>query len=555
LSPGTSRAAPYGIGRVRSSLVAYSIGKAITAPLSLLLVLLLAALMPREQYAAYVSAVALLEIGVVLGTFGVEWVMQTALAGIQVRGNAAQLRRAVLRLGALPCVTYTAAGALLWTLADHVSAWLGGVAPVAVLQLAGILLALEGPARVLRDSLMAVLLLQRIAQVSQVVRVVGTCAGVYVSVAWLAPGEPLQAATVLRIEIAVAALALIVAIVGLGWHLRGRAAGQDPSIAAWVGWPSVRFAAHAYVSIVLMLLIGTDVMTTLVARHLGVEATASFGFVVRLLETARRYLPMDLFWGVVRPAAIGRYESGGRDARRLMQDCNRMIDANLIAVAGVFTASVVAGDVLVQLLSGGKVHDAGWLLVCLVPLLAGHTVRRGTELMAYTLGHSARFARAAFACLLAVPLSVLLLTHTGVPHGAPIAVLITDGLFIAVAVHGLRALGDPVQFSLTRWQRLVWTTVLASAAGWTMRALCTGTAPAVTPWLEAMSWSMSSSMSWPMPWALHALDLLAQPLIAAGLGTLAALVAFVAALRGFKVIAPGDTLLIRLQPDPEEQPS
>jgi hypothetical protein len=58
-----------------------------------------------------------------------------------------------------------------------------------------------------------------------------------------------------------------------------------------------------------------------------------------------------------------------------------------------------------------------------------------------------------------------------------------------------------------------------------------------------------------MPWALHALDLLAQPLIAAGLGTLAALVAFVAALRGFKVIAPGDTLLIRLQPDPEEQPS
>jgi hypothetical protein len=198
-----------------------------------------------------------------------------------------------------------------------------------------------------------------------------------------------------------------------------------------------------------------------------VEATASFGFVVRLLETARRYLPMDLFWGVVRPAAIGRYESGGRDARRLMQDCNRMIDANLIAVAGVFTASVVAGDVLVQLLSGGKVHDAGWLLVCLVPLLAGHTVRRGTELMAYTLGHSARFARAAFACLLAVPLSVLLLTHTGVPHGAPIAVLITDGLFIAVAVHGLRALGDPVQFSLTRWQRLVWTTVLASAAGWT----------------------------------------------------------------------------------------
>lgn len=543
MTPGSSSAAPYAIGRVRSSLVAYSIGKAITAPLSLLLVLLLAALMPREQYAAYVSAVALLEIGVVLGTFGVEWVMQTALAAIQVRGNAAQLRRAVLRLGALPCLTYAAAGGLLWAVADHVSAWLGGVAPAAVLQLAGILLVLEGPARVLRDSLMAVLLLQRIAQVSQVVRVVGTCTGVYLSVAWLAPGEPLQAATVLRIEIAVAAVALIVAMVGLGWHLRGRTSGQDPSIGAWVGWPSARFAVHAYLSIVLMLLIGTDVMTTLVARHLGVEATASFGFVVRLLETARRYLPMDLFWGVVRPAAIGRFESGGRDARKLMEDCNRMIDANLIAVAGVLTVSLVAGDALVQLLSRGKVHDGGWLLVCLVPLLAGHTVRRGTELMAYTLSHSARFARAAIACLLAVPLSVLLLTHTGVPHGAPAAVLITDVVFIAAAVHGLRALGDPVQFSLVRWKRLIWVVALASAAGWAVRGLCTGTGSAATPWLEGM------------PWFMHALDLLAQPLIAAGLGALTACAAFVAALQGLRVIAPGESLLIRLQPDPQEPPS
>lgn len=540
MSADPSASGPYGARRVRSSLLAYSIGKAITAPLSLLLVLMLAALMPRPQYAAYVAAVALLEIGVVLCTFGVEWVMQTALAAIRVHGNAAQLRRAVLWLGMMPCVSYAAGGALLWVLAEPASAAIGQVAPASVLQLTALLLMLEGPARMLRDSLMAVLLLQRIAQISQVVRVAGTFAGVTATAAWGPSGEPLAADTVLRIEIAVAAVALVVAIGGLAWHLRGRRSGESAAIGAWVGGHSVRFAFHAYSSIVLMLLIGTDVMTALVARHLGVEATASFGFVVRLVETARRYLPMDLFWGVVRPAAMGRYESGGRDAHRLMADCNRMIDANLIAVSFVLTMALVAGDVLVRTLSRGQVHDGGWLLVALVPLLATHTVRRGTELMAYTCGHSGHFARAALSSLLAVPLSVLLLTQTALPHGAAVAVLATDLLFIVMAVRGLRALGDPVQFSLSRWWRLALAMLIATAAGDLARRVAEDVSShAPLPWLDTASRLTGSQ---------H----MAAPLIAAIAGCIAAALVFVWALRALHVVQAGDVLLIRLKPDPEE---
>jgi hypothetical protein len=46
-----------------------------------------------------------------------------------------------------------------------------------------------------------------------------------------------------------------------------------------------------------------------------------------------------------------------------------------------------------------------------------------------------------------------------------------------------------------------------------------------------------------------------QPLFAAAWGVMAALVVFVVSLRAFRVIAPGDALLIRLQPDPEESPT
>jgi hypothetical protein len=120
------RPQPYSGAQIRASLVAYSIGKAISAPLSLLLILLLASVMQRSEYAGYIAATAVLEICVVLGCFGVEWVMQTALAAIRVHGNGLQLRRAVFRLGAVPFLTYGLLGTALWVQAPLVSELLGG---------------------------------------------------------------------------------------------------------------------------------------------------------------------------------------------------------------------------------------------------------------------------------------------------------------------------------------------------------------------------------------------------------------------------------------------
>lgn len=459
--------APFSIGRVRAGLLAYSIGKAISAPLSLLLILMLAALLPREEYAGYIAAAAVLEIGVVLGSFGVEWVMQTAIAGILVHGNRRQLQRAVRCLGCLPFITYAGLATVFWFHADLVSHALGRVASADLLRLYAVVLAIEGPTRVLRDSLMSIMLLQRIAQVSLVVRVVlvfvlvGAAHGI---------GAPLTAADIARFEIAAALIALTITLLALRGHLSqpSGAAGGEASIGRWVGWQSVRFAAHAYTSVVLMLLVGTDVMTALVARCLGAEATAAFGLMVRLLEMARRYLPADLFWGVVRPAAIGRYEAGARNPRLLMLDCNRMIDANLLAVGLAMALTMSIGDVLVHQASRGRVEGAA-LLLALLPLLASHSVRRAIELFAYTRGHSARFAQAALACLMGPPLAVVLMRLTGLPHAAAWSVLAADLLFIGLAVRALRSVREPLHFNLDRWCRIAAVTVLAGGAGLAVR--------------------------------------------------------------------------------------
>jgi hypothetical protein len=189
---------------------------------------------------------------------------------------------------------------------------------------------------------------------------------------------------------------------------------------------------------------------------------------VRLLEMARRYLPADLFWGVVRPAAIGRYEAGERNPRLLMQDCNRMIDANLLAVGLAMALTLSIGDVLVHQASRGRIEGAA-LFLALLPLLASHSVRRATELFAYTRGQSARFAKAALACLMAPPLAVLLMRLTGLPHAAAWSVLVADLLFIVLAVRALRSVKEPLRFNLDRWRRIAAVAALAGVAGIAVR--------------------------------------------------------------------------------------
>jgi hypothetical protein len=455
-------------------MIAFAIGKSISAPLSFVLILILAAIMSRAEYASYVATIAILEIGIVLGSFGVEWVTQTALAGIRVRGNAAQLRHAVLLLGVLPVTPYLLLAGALWQFAPYLSDGMSGVASVEVLRLYALVLAIEGPTRILRDSLMAALLLQRSAQVSQVLRVLVVFLFV---VAASVDGSPINAVDVARAEINAALVSLATVLIAILHFLivERPLHRMDNSIDQWVGWHSVRFAGHAYGSIVMMLLIGTDVMTALVARYLGVDATAAFGFVVRLVETARRYLPTDMFWGVLRPAAIGRYEDKGRDPSPLLIDCNRMVEANFLVVGIGLSIALAAGDDLVRILARGNVDPPTLLLAALLPILATHSLRRGVELFAYVRGRSALFVRAALTCLIAPIIAAASLSTIGTAHGAPLALLITDSVFIGLAIFGLRRRGEPIAFNVGRWLRLSGAIAAAGALGFVLGATVPGT--------------------------------------------------------------------------------
>jgi hypothetical protein len=183
----------------------------------------------------------------------------------------------------------------------------------------------------------------------------------------------------------------------------------------------------------MMMTLGTDLLIALVARHLGPEATAAFGFAVRWLEVIRRHLPVDLFWGAVRPAVIARHQAAGRNPEVLLHDAWRMVGANLLAVLLALGLALTVGDALLGWLSSGRVPVMPGLLACLVLLLVGHTLRRVLELMAYLSGASGAFALASVLCL-AGPVAVsAALTLWPIPHAAVLAAVTVDLLVVSLA--------------------------------------------------------------------------------------------------------------------------
>ena len=454
----------YSNRNIRDSLRAFALGKVLTAPGSILLVFLYATFMAREQYAAYVAATAVLEVSMSLGTCGIDWLTQTVIPSIRVKGTNAQLRAAVRRLIGLQVIPYCLLGIGILVLAPWLSRMLSGVVPAEVLRIYGVVVAVEGVSRLLRDQILGALMMQRMVQLLQIFRLVlmlgGLCA-----LHFLGPG--VTAWHVAFLELSASVGTVLIAGVALAHHLRSAAGvpGDDRNIGAWFGRGSVRFAFNAYCSFLLSICIGTELATGLVARYLGADATAQFGFATRLVEQVRRFLPLDLVWVVIRPALIGRFERQGRNFAVLSNDVGLILRANLLLLGIAAVVFIGAGSELVLVFTHGNIHLMPFLLASLLPLVLGHTLRRSLELMTYLIGRSNLFLYGSLATI-AAPL--LLLTYLDVFKSlylVGVAIGVAELLCSVIVFAGLARSGHPVQVTPSVWLKLIGIVLACGAVG------------------------------------------------------------------------------------------
>lgn len=459
----------YSAKNIRHSVRYFAIGKALTAPASVLLVFLFATFMPRPEYAAYIAATAMLELLLAFGTLGLDWLSQTVVPAVRTAGTVAQLRRSVFRLMSMQCLSYLVIGLFIGVFAGQVSSWLSGVVPPEIVRLYAFTLTIEGIGRMLRDQLLAALLIQRAVQGLQIFRLLLMMS---VLVSLHLTGVPVTAWYIAIADLCAAAGTVLIG----GWvlwrylHSQSVEAGAATAIDEWFGARSIRFAASAYGSFLLTISLGPEVATAIVARTLGVEATAQFGFAARMAEQVRRFLPMDLLWVVVRPALAGRFEAGGRDFARLVSDVSTILRANLLLLGAVAVAFIGAGDLVMNRLTRNSVHLPAFVLaVMLLPVL-GHGLRRALELLTFMIGQARLFLVGSFASLLVPALLFLLLPIYGSLYVVGLSMGAAEALFSASVLFLLRYGGRRVEIDVFRWVRL---SAVIAVAGIGCRLLAT----------------------------------------------------------------------------------
>ena len=459
----------YSQGNIRASLQKFALGKAITAPGTFLLVLVLAATMPGPEYAAYVVALSGMELALAVSTLGLDWLMQATIPSARTHGNARQLKKLIALLALLQTVPVMLCGGCFWFFSAFISRGLGGVAPPELIEFFGLIVISEGlGGRMLRDQILSALLMQGAVQVLSLLRLL--IMGAAVLWFWM-QGVTITALLISSAELAAALVTVVGGVVALLLYISAPAAEQvhDTSIKRWLGPESFRLAYHAYGSFLLTLCLSPALSTIFVARYLGADATAAFGFMTRIIDQVRRLLPMDLLWSLIRPALIGRYETLGRSFQILTKDVSLILRANLILLGAATVVFFGIGEQLIDTATQGKVHLPPFLLALFMLQVLGHSVRRSLELMSFVVGQSHLFLRGACASL-AVPLLVLLLMPVFPSlYLVVLAMAVAEALFSGIVAFGLHRSIQPLRINVSHW--LAFAAVVAGS-GLAAAAIC-----------------------------------------------------------------------------------
>jgi len=235
---------------------------------------------------------------------------------------------------------------------------------------------------------------------------------------------------------------LLIALTLLAVHLRslGTRRGARVGGALPTGAQMRHMALHNYASLVLNQPYSPQALLLVAGLFLPASTTAMLGFARNLAELIRRYQPVEMLLGLLRPMMISVYAQG-HDFARLERLSSLIYKLSLISLCPILVVFAAYGDVLIGLVSTGKYPDAYWLVVGLACtlVLRSHRLLIGT--IANILDQPQLLTRTALASLVILPLCVAgfslgqgALTLVG-------AACVEEILGTWIVMRGVRALG------------------------------------------------------------------------------------------------------------------
>jgi O-antigen/teichoic acid export membrane protein len=233
-----------------------------------------------------------------------------------------------------------------------------------------------------------------------------------------------------------------------------RALPAQPSAA----WQRATFAQmrqvalHNYASGIVEYLYSPAFLILLLARVQSAEAMAGLGFVLRLTDIIRNYMPGMVIFSVVRSRMIGAY-AGNRDYGELQRWAHFVFKISALTLLPVLAVAVVYGDLVLRLASGGRFAEYHALFAVLCAWLALRLHRLILNVVCNAIGLMGMWARAALCSLFVLPILYLVgFGHLGVWFVA-LALLGNEIVINTLVVAGMRAHGFAWPLGLGWWLR------------------------------------------------------------------------------------------------------
>lgn len=450
--------APYSGPQTRRNIVAFLVGKVPTAVLTACVLGLSARVLPAAEFGHYVVGMALVELVLGLSSFGLDWILLRFLPEYRLRGSRRALLRLVAAVAACRVLLLAAvAGALL---AARSQGWLPDSFPPALAGVLALLLIVEGGMRILRDNTLEALALQTRMQVVTVLR------GAVIAGALLAMGSGQGSAHALLLaELAASIGSLLLAVAFIAHALRTLPDAAQPGWQAPTAAQMRSVALHNYASGIVEYLYSPSSLILLLARSQSPEAMAGLGFVLRLTDIIRNYMPGMVIFSVVRSRMIGAY-AGNRDYDELQRWAHFVFKVSALSLLPVLAVAAVYGDLVLQLASGGRFGEYRMLFAVLCGWLALRLHRLILNVVCNAIGLMGMWALASLCSLLVLPLLAWLGAATLGLWLVPAALLGNEMIVNGLVVAGMRRRGFAWPLGLRWWLRALLAIAIAALLAW-----------------------------------------------------------------------------------------
>jgi O-antigen/teichoic acid export membrane protein len=377
---------PYSGSAVKRSTAYFLVGKVVSALLNFTILLWLVRLLTVPEYATYITLVASMEIAFCAAGLGIPWMEGRYFPEYRLHASKEKIIRFAVQLilcqvGVLLIVALAAWSCLDWLL---IKMEMSSYREAAQLYL--LMLVVDGAGRRLRDGMLSALLLQKLSQISLVTRNFLFVASLGVLV-YL---EEINLVHVIEAELFASSVGVMISLFGLWRHLKLIEVRENPEWQAPKWSQMWAVARNMYFSTQITQVYSAPVFILIIHYSFGTEAaeaTAVFGFLCNLYVQVGNYLPAVLLFGLIRPKLVASYVGDGGIVE-LTRNANMVGKFSLFVLMPLLVFSGLAGEVLVELLSGGKFQHTGYYLAGLMCVLIPLSQRQILETVAVVTGNS-----------------------------------------------------------------------------------------------------------------------------------------------------------------------